>query len=140
MKLSNFLYIPLFDESFNLQVLEAVKGQSKPVAAPELLGCMKILMVAIKRFLPLVLATRDKDGWLWSAWVANEQTQVIIDSKKEVSRLCCSFIPETSTFSNESIFFTCFHLRLTLQTRLSKQRHSDIPSRLTFINYDILVL
>ena len=67
-----------------MQVLEAVKSQSKPVAAPELLGCMKILMVAIKRFLPLVLATRKKDGWLSAIWVANSQEKLIIDSKQEV--------------------------------------------------------
>ena len=72
--------------SFNLQVLEAVKGQSKPVAAPELLGCMKVLMSAIKRFVPLVLATRKGDGWFWSMWVANAQENLIEDSKKEVCR------------------------------------------------------
>ena len=66
--------------------MEAVKGQTKPVAAPELLECMKILMAAIKRFLPLVLATRNKDGWLWSMWVANVQEKLIIDAKKEVTQ------------------------------------------------------
>ena len=93
-----------------MQVLEAVKSQSKPVAAPELLGCMKILMVAIKRFLPLVLATRDKDGWLWSAWVANDQTQLIIDSKKEVSRVEHYFICEKNIISDcmKNIFYVSY--------------------------------
>ena len=91
----NLYYVCNVYFAISLQVLEAVKSQTKPVTATE-----KILMAAIKKFLPLVLATRDKDGWLWSSWVANEQTQLIIDSKKEVSRRGCYFIPSKTTFQN----------------------------------------
>ena len=89
-----------------LQVLEAVKGQTKPVAAPELLECMKILMTTIKPFLKLVLATRDKDGLLWSAWVANEQTQEIIKSKKEVN-ITDRYLAKQSLFQT-NITSDCF--------------------------------
>ena len=130
LSLHGFLY--MFALFLSFQVLEALKGQTKPVAAPELLECMKILMTAIKQFLPLVLATHDKDGWLWSSWVANDQTQLIIDSKKEVSLFDYYFILETLTIFVTKSFLYKYLLCFSIQINVANETFKTAAFRYSF--------
>ena len=78
---------------------------------------MKVLMSAIKHFLPLVLATRKKDGWLSAIWVANFQEKLIVDSKQVViyQMFYCLLLNMKSTyhvFSNISFVLRILEMQI----------------------------
>ena len=69
------------------QVLSAIKKRSEPVADDDLMKCSTVLMTAIRKFLPLVFATRVKAGWFDKfdeIWESNKQEKTVNSAKSEV--------------------------------------------------------
>lgn len=97
----------------------AIEKRFETVPDADLKECIGVLMTAIRHFLPLVFATRTKEGWLKSMWMANAQEKSVIAAKEEV---CFEIIMyRINSISSFTLFFIC---RSNLPIRYLKLLHN----------------